>query len=317
MAAATSSRAAPRIGQDSRQAHVLDVAADEPGEDEPADDAGHDAGRGNHGAFAEHAGQQVARLRADRQPDAELARPRAHRERQHAGHADDRDQQRHAGEDAEHQRVQPIRRQHFGLHVVERRRLFDRLLGRQVADDARDRARPADTDRSGCGRTGGRRRTPGPMRVIDVHGRPRHDVLVVDVADDADDAPAVGAHVDELHDRVGPHQVAVDRVLVREQLLRQALADDHDALAVAPIAVVEVAAGEQRHAERGEEARRDRPELRPRIVVGVWRGRGLRRRAGSRDRSCRPRATAPACPPRPARRRAARRCAASLPGRSR
>ena len=33
--------------------------------------------------------------RADRQPDAELARPSADREREHAGHADHRDRQRH------------------------------------------------------------------------------------------------------------------------------------------------------------------------------------------------------------------------------
>ena len=159
------------------------------------------------------------------------------------------------------------------LHVVERRRLLDRLLGRQLADDARDRR----DQRIRIGLRVHEQAAAAELllqRVIDVHRRPRHDVLVVDVGDDADDPPAVGADVDELHHRVGPHQVAVDGVLVREQLLRQALADDDDPLAVAPIAVVEVAAGEHRHAERGEEARRHRAELRradrPRRPRATW-----------------------------------------------
>ena len=65
---------------------------------------------------------------ADRSPDdAELAGPRADREREHAGHADDRDRQRDTREPAEHQRVQPIRREHFGTHVVKGRRALHRL----------------------------------------------------------------------------------------------------------------------------------------------------------------------------------------------
>ena len=70
----------------------------------------------------------MARLRADRQPDAELARPPAHRKRQHAGDADDRDGERDGREAAEHERVQPVRREHFGAHVLERRRPLDRLV---------------------------------------------------------------------------------------------------------------------------------------------------------------------------------------------
>ena len=60
--------------------------------------AGRDADRHDEHALREHAGQQMPRRRADRQPHAELARARADREREHAGHADHRDQQRDAGE---------------------------------------------------------------------------------------------------------------------------------------------------------------------------------------------------------------------------
>jgi hypothetical protein len=47
-------------------------------------------------AFLQHARQQMHRRRADGQTHAELARPRAHRERQHAGHAHRRRDQRQA-----------------------------------------------------------------------------------------------------------------------------------------------------------------------------------------------------------------------------
>ena len=92
-------------------------------------------------------------------------------------------------------------------------------------------------------------------RVVDGHRRLGHDVLVVEVGGHADDAPSVLAHADEVGDRVGPHQHAVHRVLPGEHPPRQTLADDHDLFGVLPVALVEVAAGHDRHAERGEEAR--------------------------------------------------------------
>ena len=54
---------------------------------------------------------------------------------------------------------------------------------------------------------------------------------------------------------------------------RQALADDHDPLGVAPIGVAEIAPGDDRHAERGEEPGRHGSKLRARIVLAIrlWR----------------------------------------------
>ena len=74
----------------------------------------------------------------DHKPDAELARARTPRTpaRGDAGH---RDGQRHrqAAEDSAFSRLAPARRP----HVIERRRLFHRLVSRHVADDLRDRHR--------------------------------------------------------------------------------------------------------------------------------------------------------------------------------
>ena len=65
------------------------------------------------------------------------------------------------------------------------------------------------------------------------------------------------------------------RVLGREHPLRQALADDDDLLGVAAVGVGEVAARDDRHAERGEEARRHRAEARARILFAAGLGVAL------------------------------------------
>ncbi len=58
----------------------------------------HDPDRRDRDAFGQDTHEQLPRRGADRQPHAELARARAHGERQHARDADDRDEQRDAGE---------------------------------------------------------------------------------------------------------------------------------------------------------------------------------------------------------------------------
>ena len=103
---------------------------------------------------------------------------------------------------------------------------------------------------------------------------------------------------------VGPHQVAVDRILAGEQLPRDALADDHDLLGVQAIGVVEIAAGDDRHAERREEAGRDRTRRARADRPARSRASVLRRRTRARRRDRRRRATAPCCRTRPDRRRA-------------
>ena len=142
--------------------------------------------------------------------------------------------------------------------------------------------------------------------VIDAKRRARHDILVVDIGRDADDAPGRGADIDELHHRIGPHHMVVDRILIREHPLRQALAHDDDRLAGSAIRIVEIASGDDRDAERREKSGRDGAEPRARIFFArgadVAVGRELE--AGTELR--RRRATGPGCrrprDPRPAAR---------------
>ena len=223
-------------------------------EDDPAHRARHDAHTGNHRSFPENAREQVTRFGPDREADPELARARAHRERQDTRHPYECDRERHRGKSAEHQRIQPVGRQYFGANVRERRRLLDRLVGRQLANDPRNRGH--ERIRIGLGM----HEHPSAAdflfeRVIDAQCRPRHDILVVHVRGNADNTLRRLAHADELHDRIGPEQRSVHRVLRRKHAFRDALADDHDRFGGSTIPVVEVASSNDRDAESGEEAR--------------------------------------------------------------
>jgi hypothetical protein len=85
-----------------------------------------------------------------------------------------------------------------------------------------------------------------------------------------------GVDADELHDGIGPAQVPIHGFTGAEHPLRDALADDHHRLAVGSIVVGEVAAGDDRHAERREESRRDGAEPRARVLL-AWPSRSLPR----------------------------------------
>ena len=81
------------------------------------------------------------------------------------------------------------------------------------------------------------------------------DVFVVHIGGDAHDAARRFADVDEIHYRIGPHDVPIDSVLSGERALRDALANDHNRLAAPAIVVVEIASLNNRNTQRGEESR--------------------------------------------------------------
>ena len=199
--------------------------------------------------------------------DAELTRACAHRKRQHAGDADDRDRQRHEREAAEDERVQSIGCEHLGAYVLQGCRPFDRLLRRHLANDARNRRH----QRVRILHARAYEQPAADPRAIDRHHRPRHDVLVVDVRGDAHDAPRFAADAAELQEvRLGPHEPAVKGGLdAREHPLRQALTDDDQIVAVARVVVSEIAAGNDRHIQRCKKSRRRSAPAGPRIFLTV------------------------------------------------
>src|SRR5256885_6767424 len=97
--------------------------------------------------------------------------------------------------------------------------------------------------------------------MIDGECRAGHHVLVIYVSGNADDAARSLADINEVHHRIGPHDVAIDRILPREDALRQALADDHNRLAAAAIVVIEIPSGNNGHAESGKESGRNNAKL--------------------------------------------------------
>src|SRR5438105_2717287 len=73
------------------------------------------------------------------------------------------------------------------------------------------------------------------------------DMLIVDIRSDADNSPRRRRDIDELHDGIGPHDVAINRVLIWECALRECLADDDDAVRFLAIQIVEVASSDDRN----------------------------------------------------------------------
>ena len=69
-------------------AEIREVSGREASQRVTTQRSGCDAGGGDQDSFADDAPHDLLWLRADRQPDAELARAPAYRKGQHAGHAD-------------------------------------------------------------------------------------------------------------------------------------------------------------------------------------------------------------------------------------
>ena len=271
----------------------VNVAADEPRQREPADDAGDDARAGDHRAFAEDAASAGAAAPI-RSPGGCRTRASARSPRTPARRRRRRPQSVSATP------AKPPNTSAFsrsGASTSARTSssvagLLHRLLGRQLADDARDRRH---------------QRVRIGLRVDEQPAAA--NLLLERVIHASSPAPArrsrrrrrrrrrrcgAASVLTPMNFITGSVHIRwrLTRVLVREHPLRQALADDHDRLGVAPIGVGEVAAGDDRHAERREESRRHRAEPRARILFAVGLARSPRPRTGSRDRTCRRRATA-------------------------
>src|SRR5579863_8260349 len=71
-------------GEGAWHLHVEEIAACQTRHHEPECRACKDAGGRHHDTFSDDAAQEITRLRSQRQPDTEFARPRADRKRQHS-----------------------------------------------------------------------------------------------------------------------------------------------------------------------------------------------------------------------------------------
>ena len=96
-----------------------------------------------------------------------------------------------------------------------------------------------------------------------------HHVFIVHILHHAHDPPGASAEADKLNYRIGPADVPVQRVLTGKHALRQALAYDHHRLAALAVGVIEIAARQNRNAERREETRRHAPEPCERIFFAI------------------------------------------------
>src|SRR6185369_900621 len=228
--------------------------------------------------FGDDSRKQTGGLRADRETDTELAGAGADGEGQHASNSNDGDGQCDRGESTEYDGVQAIGRQHLGANVFQRGGMFDRLIDGHIAHNAGDRGDQsvwihACVDEQAAAENVHtivseviRHLTEG---MIDRERGSGNDVFIVYVSRHADDAARTGADTDERHDGIGPHNVAIERVLAREHALCHGLADDDYRLASTAVVVVEVASLNQGDAESGEESWRHGTKLGARVFFFV------------------------------------------------
>src|SRR5713226_4994148 len=259
-------------GQGAWHLHVREIAARQTRHHEPECRAREDARRSHHGAFFDDTFQEMLRLRSERQTDAELARPRADRKRQHACDANQRNRQRDSREHAEHQRVQTVRREHLSANVFESGGVLDGLIGGHVANNARDRW---DERIRICARVDEKAAAKDCALfkgAIDSEDGFRNNVFVVNIGGNANDTvrrdktrPLEVGRREELQHRIGPIDVPVDGILIGEHAPCESLTDDYDGLFILVVEIVEITAGDDGNAERGKESGRDDTPLRTRI----------------------------------------------------
>src|SRR4029077_3601084 len=101
--------------------------------------ASKDTSRSHGGTLCENTSEKILRLGSEGQPNAESPRPRADRKREDAGDANHCNRQRDGGENPEHQRVQPVRREHLGAHICKSGSMLNRLIRGNVANNPCDR----------------------------------------------------------------------------------------------------------------------------------------------------------------------------------
>src|SRR6476660_766618 len=102
--------------------------------------------------------------------------------------------------------------------------------------------------------------------MIDGERHARHDVLIIYISSDPDNTARSFAYADEVHYRIGPHDVAIHGILSGEHPLRHTLADDHYRFATAPVVIVEIPARNNGNTEGCEKSGRNYAELRHRII---------------------------------------------------
>ncbi len=94
-------------------------------------------------------------------------------------------------------------------------------------------------------------------------------MFVINIRYDSDDPVRRRADPGgKLQHRIGPVDMPIDWVLIREHALRKGLTDDDDGIAFCAVGIVEITAPDYGNSEGGKESGRDHAHLRARIFIG-------------------------------------------------
>src|SRR5437016_3436185 len=255
-------------GQGARHLHVWKIVARQTREHEPECRACEETGPSHHSAVGDDSFQEKLRLRSKSQAYAEFTRPRTDRKRQHAGDANQSNRQRNSREDAEHQGIQAVRREHLRADVFESGSVLDGLIGGHVANNAGDRRDERIRICAGVDEKVAAKDGTLFKGAIDGDDGLGNDVFVVNIGSHADDAVRRGVNPgSKLHHRVGPIDMPADSILIGEHALCESLADDSHWLFTLAVEIVEIAAAKDRYSERSKESRGNDAQLRARVLA--------------------------------------------------
>src|SRR5262249_7955061 len=143
------------------------------------------------------------------------------------------------GEYAEHERVQSVWREYIGAHICKRRRMLNRLIGRNVTNNPCDRWDQRIGVRGSMNEKAATKDRALVEGIVDGDGGLVNNVFIVNISSNADDAVR-GHHARDfelaatgiLQNRIGPIDMPINGILIGKHALGKSLADDDDRLAI-------------------------------------------------------------------------------------
>src|SRR5262249_27839766 len=172
------------------------------------------------------------------------------------------------GKHAKHHRVQALRSEHFSTGVFESTGALNRLIRRQVANDAGDRCNKGIGIYAGVDEKAAAKQWTLFKRMVDRDGWLRNDMHVVDIGYDANDSLKFRRSIAAVfQNRIGPEHVAIDRVLIGKHALSKRVADDGRIFFALNVEIVEIPARHDGDAQRGKKSGRDHSILCTRVLL--------------------------------------------------
>src|SRR6266403_988758 len=224
--------------------NLIELRRDQPAEREGGDNAQREAGDHRLHSLAHDEPQDIARLRAERHADADLAGALLDGVGNSAVNPNAREQERNAGENAEQPHHQPRLTDSLRDDRAHRLRQRDREIGIDGRERGAHQLRYRVHAKTAAHIDAEERKALLRPRPVEFHVVGLGNLSRAHVADDADDLRRRAVTADE--------QRLADRIFAAKNLLRTGLADQDHVLTAVDVVLIEIAPGQKRNAKGPE-----------------------------------------------------------------